>query len=129
MTNVAISFFTLLLLLIARSESFRLKFKNSRKLHIRLMWIVVAVDTSLVLYLAAGRNVLEKVNTDMSLVLIIHIILAIAVIIGYFFAAFWGFKLSKGDENYRKKMIYADRFLIPARTLVFLTILYLKLNA
>ena len=93
-----------------------------------MMWVVVITDTALVLYLAGARNVLSKLEPTMSPVLILHIFLAVGVIIGYFFSAYWGVKLSQGDESYRNKMIWADKIIIPARILVFITIVYIKMN-
>jgi heme/copper-type cytochrome/quinol oxidase subunit 2 len=91
------------------------------------MTLVVVSDIALVLFLAMGRNVLSKIDSNMSGLLIFHIVLAIAVVIGYVFAALWGYKLAKGEERYRPNMKILDKIILPARILVFLTALLLKI--
>lgn len=119
---VFLSFIILVALIVARSFSVR-----NRKWHVKLMSLVVLSDVSLVLFLAMGRNVLEKVGPSMSGLLIFHICLAITVVVAYVLSAYWGIQLAKGNESLRSRMRIIDKIVLPTRTLVFLTALILTL--
>lgn len=116
-----ISFFILVLILFFRTDFARKKFK-----HPRWMGAVVMADLILVLYLATAKNVLAKINPDISPVLIIHIIVALTTVVGYVAAFFYGYKLATGFAEYRKQMKLIDRIVVPARILVFITMVVLK---
>ncbi|MFZ3229040.1 MAG: hypothetical protein WA160_02455 [Pseudobdellovibrio sp.] len=112
------------LLLLGRS----FKAKN-KKLHVRITSIAVLADISLVLYLAIHRGVLTKINSNMPIILIIHISLALIVVFAYLFAIYYGIRLGKGEEQYRNKMKFVDKLIIPCRFLVIVTMLFLKWNS
>jgi hypothetical protein len=118
-----ISFFILVLILFFRTDSARKKFNHSR-------WMsgIVLIDLVLVLYLATGKNVLSKINPDMNGILMVHVLVALTTVIGYFMALYFGYKLAKGLSEYRKHMQWIDRVVVPARVIVLITMVVLKLN-
>lgn len=124
MNTIWLSLFILILLYFTHFFGF-----TNRRMHMLSAWIVIIVDSALVLWLAIGRNVLEKLNDDVNWLLIVHILLALSCLFFYFLAAKYGIKLSKGDENYRRKMRLISIVILPIRSLVFITILIIKLNA
>ncbi len=119
MTTQLISFILLAGILLGRWYA-----KRDRQKHILLMYLFVGADILLVLFLAAFRDVLGKVKVEMSPLLYFHIAIALAVVVGYFFAITYGRRLDKGDENSRKKLIFVDRIVIPLRIAVSVTSLF-----
>lgn len=99
--------------------------KRNRKLHIRLMYLVVAADGFLVLYLAVFREVLTTLAKGVSILLAVHILLALLCLVGYGFAIRYGRALARGEEQYRRSLRRVDRWLLPTRIAVSLTSLIL----
>ena len=83
MINNSISAIILVLFFYARSLH-----KKNAEAHIRWMYIVMALDLSLVGYLAIFRNALGKIDADISLLLVIHLCFAISTVLLYFFMAY-----------------------------------------
>lgn len=124
MELVGLSFFILCAMLYARYYARR----HSAK-HVKLMSWVITADIVLVLYLSLGRHVLNTMMDKMTPLLALHIFLALACVAGYIYSAYVGIKLGKGQKEYRRKMIIADRIVLPTRIMVFITILVIKINA
>ncbi|MBX7232429.1 MAG: hypothetical protein K1X29_10120 [Bdellovibrionales bacterium] len=111
----SVSFAIYLLLLYGRS----LATINLNK-HIRWMIAVIALDTSLILFLVFFRNALSKVNLSMSPLLIIHIIFALSTVVAYVLTLYWGFKIRSGLRQ-PGLMRRLDRIIVTLRALTLLT--------
>jgi hypothetical protein len=112
----------LCLLLIGR------RFRHRHRLwHIRIMWVVIILDTVLVVYLSVFKNVLTKINATMSPLLMIHIGFALTTLVCYYLAIFVGIKLSRGQPGFREKMRVLDHLIVPLRMATLLTSILLKM--
>jgi hypothetical protein len=115
MTNLS-SFLILLLLLYGRS----LWNKNLIR-HIQLVTLAMVLDVGLILYLTFAHDALSKVNLSMGRLLAIHVCLALTTVVVYGLISHAGWRLYKGNGNYRKRLRRLDRILIPLRVLVLVT--------
>ena len=97
-----------------------LRHKNI-KTHAAVMTAVIVADISLVSYLTFARNALSKVSPDMSLGLMIHIPIAILTVVFYLVALYVGWRLLKGEKQWRRSMRRIDRVVVPLRLLTLIT--------
>ncbi|RME16758.1 MAG: hypothetical protein D6797_03845 [Bdellovibrio sp.] len=111
------SFFILILLFYGRS----LGLKHKKKAHVKWMFVVIALDLLLVLFLSIKRQALGKVSSDMPWTLMVHLPFAIGCVLGYLASIYYGMKLYHGQERYRSTMKRLDRFIVVFRVMTFLT--------
>lgn len=96
----------------------RFQVKKNLRLHIQLMSTAMVIDVVLVIALIVMRNALGTViNGNLSGMLLIHVPIAIATVIGYGFATYFGLKLKYGHSEYLKHMRFLDRIIVPLRIL------------
>ncbi len=100
--------------------------KNVR-LHVQVMWFTILADTALVVFLTLSRDVMGTITQRMTLLLSIHIAMALTTVCLYYVAAYWGWQLLRGKREYLARMRIADRIIVPMRigTLLTSVLLYL----
>ena|ERR1035437_5446368 len=101
-----------------------LRFKNLR-LHIIIMFGVIAADLLLVAALVVERDALGKLGTGMPWTLKIHVPIAIFTVVLYLFTAWTGIQLYRG-KPVRARMRLFDSILVPARVLTLVTSLMVQ---
>jgi hypothetical protein len=94
--------------------------KNIR-LHIAVMLTCLVADLILVLALVLMKDALSQVSLGMHWTLKIHIPIAVATVIMYFFTAAAGFRLYIGFESARPWLRRFDRMLLTLRILTLIT--------
>ncbi len=98
-----------------------LRFKNLRR-HIQIMLASLIADLTLVLVLVLFRDALGTVaKADMPMILVVHVPIAIVTVILYFFTAWSGYQLYRGNESARLRLRIFDRLLITFRALTLIT--------
>ncbi|MCB9027379.1 MAG: hypothetical protein H6625_13740 [Bdellovibrionaceae bacterium] len=82
------------------------------------MSTAMIIDVALVIVLVFKRNALGTVVTgNLHGMLLVHVPIAIATVIGYGFATFFGIKLKNGHKKYLKHMRFLDSIIVPLRIL------------
>ena len=66
--------------------------RRRRKIHIPLMISAIAIDVTIVLIIEFGRGALQQAQAKMGPLMIVHIALSVAVLIGYGIQVFTGIK-------------------------------------
>ncbi len=117
----AISFIFLVVFLYARTLP-----KKNLALHKKLMFAVITADVGLVVFLTFTRNALGQLNPDMSLLLSIHVPIAVSTVLCYPFAIYYGLKVSSGNKKYLKNLRVLDKIVTPLRVLTFVSSLMLQ---
>ena len=95
--------------------------KKNVDAHIRWMYVVMAMDLSLVAYLALFRGALGKIDAGMSPLLMIHLCFAISTVVLYFLMAYFGTGLARGREEFRKVMKRLDKVMVFTRVFTLVT--------
>ena len=103
-------------------------FKTQRKKHVPLMASAILWDVVLILQIELDRQAVEKAVKvlENSLLLNIHVCLAISVVILYIFMITFGRKLYLGDESIRKWHSRLGKLTLVARSAVFITSFMIK---
>tara|TARA_R110000868_G_C10922872_1_gene765822 strand:+ start:103 stop:456 length:354 start_codon:yes stop_codon:yes gene_type:complete len=100
-------------------------FKRNRKLHVKLMASSMIWDIILILQIELTRSAIVKASESMlgskSLILNIHVAMAVACVILYGFMVATGRKLLGGDNSIRPKHRLLGISTLVLRTLVFVT--------
>ncbi len=100
-------------------------FKRNRKLHVKLMSSAMIWDVLLILQIELTRSAIVKASESMlgskSLILNIHVSMAIACVVLYGFMVFTGRKMLRGEYAIRAKHKALGISTIILRTLVFIT--------
>ncbi|PIP91858.1 MAG: hypothetical protein COW79_01245 [Bdellovibrionales bacterium CG22_combo_CG10-13_8_21_14_all_38_13] len=100
-------------------------FKRNRKIHVKLMSSAMIWDILLILQIELTRNAIVKASESMlgskSMILNIHVSMAIACVVLYGFMVFTGRKLLRGEKGIRRKHKALGISTIILRTLVFIT--------
>lgn len=86
----------------------------------------MALDLSLVAYLAIFRNALGKIDSNISPLLIVHLCFAVSTVVLYFLMAYYGTGLAKGKEQNRKTMRRLDKIMVFTRVFTLVTSLALS---
>lgn len=94
--------------------------------HIKWMYSVMALDLTLVAYLAIFRNALSKIDGGMSPLLMIHLSFAVSTVLLYFLMAYFGTGLAKGKEANRLIMRRLDKVMVFCRVFTLVTSLSLS---
>lgn len=118
----AISFVFLIVFLYARTLP-----KKNISLHKKLMFAVITADIALVIFLVLTRNALGQINSDMRILLSIHVPIALLTVLCYPFAIYYGLKISYGNRGYLKHLRVLDKIVTPLRVLTFATSLALQI--
>ncbi len=99
--------------------------KRNRKLHVKLMAGSIVWDIILILQIELTRSAIVKASESMlgskSMILNIHVAMALACVILYGFMVATGRKLLKGDNSIRPKHRVLGVSTLVLRTLVFVT--------
>lgn len=117
------SFLILLVFLYGRS----LRFTNLIW-HIRFMLAAFVSDLLLIAALVFGRSALSKVGGEMTLALQIHVPIAIATVVLYFFTVWAGYQLWRGRPA-RNRLRALDKALVTFRILTLITSLWVQYAA
>ena len=121
--NNVLSFLILILFFYGRSLH-----TKKPKAHVKWMTLVMVLDLSLVAYLALFRDVLTKIDAGMSSLLIIHLFFALGTVVLYFIMAYSGYKISKGEDSFRRVMRRLDYVMVGARVFTLITSLALTIS-
>lgn len=100
-----------------------LKAKRNRKLHIRLMSFAIAWDLILILQIELTRHAVEKAISvsNNSLLLNIHLCLAISTVVLYGYLIFLGRKILKGQNSYLPTHRKLGKITLILRILTYIT--------
>lgn len=86
-------------------------------------------DLILILALVFGRQALNKVSGDMSVELMIHVPIAITTVVAYVFTMQAGYRLYRGHEPARARLVLWDKILTTLRVLTLVTSLWVQFGA
>jgi len=107
-------------------------FKRNRELHIKLMSTSMIWDILLILQIELTRSAIVKASESMmgskSMILNIHVALAIACVIFYGFMVASGRRLLRGEASIRPRHRILGITTLVLRTLVFATSFFVATN-